>query len=101
MVKKKIQPLTVKQIAKIAVPILKRNGVTKAGVFGSYARGEAKKRSDIDILVKTKKGLSLFDFAGIKIELEENLHKKVDLVEYGLIKPLIKDSILKNEVRIL
>ncbi|HLC51672.1 MAG TPA: nucleotidyltransferase family protein [Candidatus Nanoarchaeia archaeon] len=97
----KTKDLTLKQIAKIAVPILKRNGVTKAGIFGSYAKGKAKKRSDIDILVKTKKNVSLFDFAGIKIELEENLHKKVDLVEYHLIKPLIKDSILKSEVRII
>ena len=35
--------LTLSQIKKIAVPILKKNGVTKAGIFGSYARGEAKK----------------------------------------------------------
>ncbi len=103
MVKRKItsKQLTVRQIARIAVPILKRNGVTKAGIFGSYSRGEAKKRSDVDILVKTKKGISLFDFAGIKIELEEKLHKKVDLVEYNMIKPLIKESILESEVRII
>ncbi|PIN73876.1 hypothetical protein COV20_02050 [Candidatus Woesearchaeota archaeon CG10_big_fil_rev_8_21_14_0_10_45_16] len=93
--------LTVREIAKVAVPILKRNGVPKAGIFGSYATGKAKKQSDIDILVKTRKGTSLFDFAGIKIELEENLHKKVDLVEYSAIKPLIRDSILQHEVKVL
>ncbi len=36
------------------VPILKRNGVLKAGIFGSYARGEQKKQSDVDILIKFK-----------------------------------------------
>ena len=98
---KKKQNLTIKQIAKIAVPILKKNGVTKAGIFGSYARGEAKKRSDIDMLVKTRKGMSLLDFVGIKLELEEKLQKKVDLVEYEVIKPRIKEQILNEEVKIV
>ena len=98
---KKKQNLTIKQIAKIAVPILKKNGVTKAGIFGSYARGEAKKRSDIDMLVKTRKGMSLLDFVGIKLELEEKLQKKVDLVEYEVIKPRIKEQILNEEVKSL
>jgi len=46
MVKTSKKNLTIKQIAKIAVPLLKKNGVTKAGIFGSYARGgsEEKKR---------------------------------------------------------
>ena len=91
----------IKKIARVAVPILRRNGVRKAGVFGSVARGEGKKTSDIDILVETRKGTSMLDFAGLKIELEEKLNSKVDLVEYKTIKLLIKDSILNDEVRIL
>lgn len=84
-------------IKKKIMPILKRQGVTKAAFFGSFARGEAKKRSDIDILVKIKKGKSLFDFVGLKLDLEEKLGKKVDLVSYGAIKPRLKDIILKDE----
>jgi len=80
---------------------LKRNGVVKAGIFGSYARGEQKKNSDVDFLVKIKKRISLLDFVGIKLELEEKLGKKVDLVEYDTVKPLIKEEIFKEEVRIL
>ena len=91
----------VKSIAKIAVPIFKKNGVVKAGIFGSYARGKQTKKSDIDFLIKTKKGMSLLDVAGIKIELEERLKKKVDLVEYEIIKPRIKEQILSEEVKIL
>ena len=97
----KIKDKRIQQIAKVAVPILKKNGVTKAGIFGSYARGEAKKRSDVDLLVKTRKGMGLLKFAGIKVKLEEKLKKKVDLVEYKTIKPLIKKEILADEIRIL
>ena len=91
----------INKIARVVIPILKNNGVVKAGIFGSVARGETKKNSDVDILVKTKKGTSLLDFVGLKLELEEKLKKKVDLVEYKTIKSLIKDSILDDEVRIL
>ena len=87
---------TIRQIK----PILKRNKVVKAGIFGSYARGEAKKNSDIDILVEIK-NIGLFDFVGIKLELEEKLGKKVDLLTYKSIHPYIKKNILANEIRII
>jgi|TARA_Y100000310_G_scaffold70980_1_gene66791 hypothetical protein len=88
-------------LKKKIISILKKNNVVRAGIFGSYARGEQKKNSDIDILVEIKKKISLFDFAGIKIELEEKLRRKVDLVEYKVIKPRIKKNILDSEVRII
>ncbi len=82
--------------------ILKKNGVVKAGIFGSYARGEQKKSSDIDILIKVKrKNFSLLDHAGLKIELEEKLGKKVDLLTYRAINPHLKKYILSGEVRII
>ena len=82
-------------------PILKRHKVKRAGLFGSCARGEMKKGSDIDILIELDKNVSLLDFVGIKIEIEEVLNKKVDLVEYSTIKSLLKQNILKEEVSIL
>tara|TARA_Y100000310_G_C20583574_1_gene764224 strand:- start:466 stop:762 length:297 start_codon:yes stop_codon:yes gene_type:complete len=96
----KTKNLTVKQIAKIAIPILKKNGIKKAGLFGSYARGDAKKRSDIDLLIQPAKGMG-FKFAGLEIELSQKLHKKVDLVSYNGLSPFLKDKILEQEVRIL
>jgi len=90
-----------KKIKPIIVRILKKNGVLKAGIFGSYARGQQTKRSDIDILVKTKKGTSLLDFIKIKHDAERGLRTKVDLVEYSAIKSRIKEQILHDEVRIL
>ena len=89
--------MTIKSIKKQIVPILKRQEVIRAALFGSASRGEMKKRSDIDILVKLKMGKSLFDFVRLKIELEKKLGKKVDLVSYGAIKPRLKDIILKDE----
>src|SRR3989338_8359463 len=65
------------RIKRISIPILKKNGVVKAGIFGSYARGEAKKNSDIDLLIKFKGRKSLLDLSGLKIELESKLTKKV------------------------
>ncbi len=92
--------LTIKQIAKIAVPILKRNGIKKAGIFGSYARGEAKKKSDIDILVQPPGGMG-FEFFGLNLELEEKLGKKVDLLTYKSVSPYLKKYIMDDEVKIL
>ncbi len=89
------------EIKKIIVPVLKRNDVVKAGIFGSFARGEAKKKSDIDILIKFKGRKSLFDLAGLEIELEGKTGKKVDLLTYNSIHPLLKERILKEEVHIL
>jgi len=83
-------------------PILKRHGVKRAAIFGSYARGEQKKRSDIDILIKYKNDdKSYFDLVGLQIELEEILGKKVDLADYGMIRPRMRSRILKDRVSIL
>ena len=83
------------------VPILKSKGVKKAGIFGSFARGEQKRNSDIDILIKMDDSFGLFELVQLKKELEKILEKRVDLVEYDWIHPRIKKQALKEEVRIL
>ncbi|MEK6873361.1 MAG: nucleotidyltransferase family protein [Nanoarchaeota archaeon] len=80
--------------------ILKKNKIKKAGIFGSYANGEQRKDSDIDILVEPPKGIG-FGFIGIQFELEKKLGRKVDLVTYKYLSPYLKDKILKSEVRII
>jgi len=92
-----------KEIQRIklkALPVLKKYGVVKAGIFGSYARGENKNSSDIDILIKPPKGMGL-EFVGIKLELEDKLGRKVDLVTYKGIHPLLKKQILEEEIKII
>ncbi|MBS3170020.1 nucleotidyltransferase family protein [Candidatus Woesearchaeota archaeon] len=84
----------------VLVRLLKKNGIKKAGVFGSYARGEQTKKSDIDIIIEPYKGMGL-EFVGLVFDLEKELGRKVDLVTYGSLHPLLKKSILKDEVRII
>jgi len=92
----------IKDIKNKTVPTLKRHGVTKAAVFGSFARGDYKKKSDIDMLIKFKqtKRIGLFEFVGIKHKLEEKLGRKVDLLTYDGLHPLLKDRILNEQKKI-
>lgn len=91
----------IEQIKKKIIPVLKHYRAKRAGLFGSLVEGKMKARSDIDILVDLDKDLSLLDVIGIQQELEDKLGRKVDLVQYDAIKPLLRSYILSQEVRIL
>ena len=93
--------MNVEEIKEKIIPILKRYHVKRAGIFGSVVRGEDTKESDIDVLVEIESRMSLLDFVGLKLELEDALGKRVDLGEYSTIKPLIREQILSEEVTIL
>lgn len=89
----------IKQLKPKIIKILKKYGIKKAGIFGSYATGEQKKNSDVDILIEFND--SLLTLIGIEIELKKTLKKRVDLLTYKGINPLLKNIILKEEVRII
>ena len=74
--------------------------VEKAWVFGSYARGEETRKSDIDIMVRFDKEaeISLFDYIRIMHKLKDLLHKKVDLVTEGGIKKFARESIEQDKI---
>jgi len=91
----------IKNIKKKILPILQGYGVRRVGLFGSCIREEMRENSDIDILVEIEKDISLLDFVRIKLEIEEVLENRVDLVEYNTIKPLLRERILKEQVVIL
>lgn len=93
--------MDIEEIKRKIVPILKKYGITKAGIFGSVARDEETKKSDIGILVEINAIMSLLDFVGLKLELEDALGMHVDLGEYSAIKPVVKEQILNEEVAIL
>ena len=79
--------------------IRKRFGVARIGVFGSYARGEEKPESDVDILVEFRKGEKSFDhYIGLKFYLEDLLGLKVDLVMKSAIKRRLREPILSEVV---
>ena len=85
------------EVKRRIIPILRRYGVVKAAIFGSFVRGEAKEDSDLDLLVEFKGEKSLIDLAGLKIELEETLGISVDVLTYDSLHPLLKDRILREQ----
>lgn len=96
-----VQQIGIEEIKNKILPILKQAGVKRSSIFGSYVRGEETKKSDIDILVELPKGSSLLDLIGLEIELKKAVGKKVDLLTYNSINPLLKDYIQKDQLRIL
>lgn len=93
--------LIIKDIKKKALPILKNAGVLRSSIFGSFVRGDNTSESDIDMLVEFPNGKSLLDLVRLQRQLEMVLAKKVDLLTYRSISPLIKDFIQKDQVQIL
>lgn len=91
----------IKEIKKKIVNTLKKYNVKKAGIFGSYAKGIEGKNSDVDILIEIKNEGNLSDIIEIKLKLENKLKKKIDLIEYSCIHPLIKNNVLKEEIKII
>ena len=89
------------RIIDIAKPILKKHLIKKAALFGSVSRGLAGSDSDIDMLIDPPKNFGLFDMAGLKVDLEDALHRDVDLVKYDSIRPILKNAILKYEYTFL
>jgi uncharacterized protein len=80
-------------------PVLaERFKVETIGLFGSYVRGEQKKKSDLDVLVEFSEPISLFKFIELEDFLSDSLGVKVDLVMKDSLKPRIKDSILNEAV---
>jgi len=78
---------------------IKKYGVKSIGLFGSYARGEQRDDSDIDILVEfNANALTFRNYMGLASFLEKVLGKKVDLVIKGDIKPALRESIIGSVV---
>ena len=91
----------IEQIKRTILPILQRYDVMRAAIFGSFVRGEMQETSDLDILVEFKGEKSLLDLSGLKIELEELLRRKVDVLTYDSLHPLLKENILSEQEVIL
>jgi predicted nucleotidyltransferase len=89
------------EIKNIIIDTLKKSDVKKASLFGSVARGESNKKSDVDLLIEFKGKKSLLDLVRLKMKLEELLGKKVDILTYKSINPLIKKRILNEQKVIL
>lgn len=78
------------------INICRQNHISMIGIFGSTARGEATESSDIDVIVKLSKPMSLLSLVKLERILSEALGKKVDLLTEGAISPYLKDRILEE-----
>ena len=76
--------------------ILNNYGVTDVSVFGSFARGEATQKSDLDLLVTYQQGTTLFDVANLQDALEKALNRKVDLVSRKYLSKRLATRIEKD-----
>lgn len=82
-------------------PILRRYDVKRAALFGSLVRGEAREDSDIDVVVEFKDGKSLLDLVSLKLELEAELGRKVDVLTYNSLNPRLRKEFMKEQVAVL
>lgn len=79
-------------------PVLKKYPISYAGVFGSFARGEEKSESDLDIMIRLKPNntFSLFDLIGMESELATKIGRKVDLATEKNIGRYIRSSVFHD-----
>lgn len=74
-------------------------GVKRIGIFGSFARGEEKEDSDLDVLVVFEEGQKTFDnYMDLKFYLEDLFGREVDLVTEKALRPQLEDIIMKEVV---
>jgi predicted nucleotidyltransferase len=99
---KKIKVTSLEEIKEVIErhrPELKQQfHVDKIGVFGSYARGTQKKRSDVDFLVTFDEAISLFDRVDLNIYLKELMGRKVDVIPHPNLRPELREYVLKDLV---
>ena len=86
----------VKEKREEILRIASRHGAREVRVFGSVARGEADRKSDIDFLVELEAGRSLLDLGGMQMELEALLGRRVDVVTVRGLKARIRDRVLRE-----
>lgn len=78
------------------IDLCRQNDVSMVGIFGSMARGEAKKNSDIDLIVRFSKRKSLLALVRLERELAETLGRKVDLLTEASISPYMRERVLQE-----
>jgi len=75
-----------------------RRGASNVRVFGSAARGESRPDSDVDLLVSFEAGRSLLDAIGFKHDVEDLIHRPVDVVTERALSPYLRESVLTDAV---
>lgn len=87
--------MILQELPKLA-PLLDQHSVEYAGIFGSYATGQATDESDVDILIRFSNTPSLLKLVALENTLSKILKKKVDLVTEGFLSPYFRDDVLQQ-----
>ena len=77
---------------------LRKSGVKRSAIFGSYARGEATNASDVDLLIEPPKGATLLDIIELEQKLASALHRDVDLLTYRSVYRPLRRRIFREAV---
>ena len=78
--------------------IAARHGVTSVRVFGSFARGEAREDSDLDLLIEAGPLTPPWFPGGLLVDLEDVLGRRVDVAEERTLHPLIRERVLQEAI---
>ena len=85
--------MSILEIQKKILPILKEYGVKRAAIFGSVSRGDNKSESDIDIMISLGKPIGMFAYMSLIRKMENRLGRKVDLVTENSINKFVRPYI--------
>ena len=93
--------LTIKQIKELTLPVFRKHNIKEVYLFGSYSRGEANNKSDVDIYCESGDIESLLDHVGVETELEEVLGKHVDMITFGsTMNSYFKRALDKDKIKL-
>jgi predicted nucleotidyltransferase len=89
-----------KRDKKVLIAILNKHHAANVRVFGSVARGDERKDSDVDLLVDFQPGTTLFDQVALENELSDMLGRKVDVVSSRALNRHLRPSVLREAVEL-
>lgn len=93
--------LSIQEIKEIITPILNKYGIKEIYLFGSYARNEANIESDVDIYCEQGNIKGMFDYSRLVNELEDALHKEVDVIfNTSKMDPYFEKSIMEEKIKL-
>lgn len=86
----------IQKISELLTPIFEKYGITKAGIIGSYARGDATAKSDVDLMFQCTRRMSMAEWEALDNDVTMALGKDVDLIEFGTFTPRVAREVDKE-----